>query len=79
MCTYEIIISYTWNIFNLYLIMKYFKIGKGRSGTGEVAWLLRTLDAMTEDQSWNPSTYVGWLTTTCNFSSGGSDALFWPP
>jgi hypothetical protein len=32
-----------------------------------------------EDLSLVSTTQVLWLTTACNFSSGGSDALFWTP
>lgn len=39
---------------------------------------LRVLADLPEDLSFSPSTQVGQLTTTCNFISRGSDALFCP-
>lgn len=39
---------------------------------------LRVLAHLPEDLSFSPSTQVGQLTATCNFSSRGSDALFCP-
>lgn len=34
---------------------------------------------LTEDQSLVPGTYIKQLTNASKSSSGGSDALFWPP
>ena len=45
---------------------------------GEMAQQLRAFTALAEDLSSIPSIQVRWLKTTCNSSSRGSDALFWP-
>lgn len=39
---------------------------------------LGALTVLREDQGWMPRTPQR-LATVCNSSSGGSDALFWPP
>jgi hypothetical protein len=48
------------------------------AGAGEMAQQVRALVAFPEDQCLITSTYIGYLTTSSNSSSGGSDALFWP-
>lgn len=40
--------------------------------------LLRRLATLTKDLNSDPSTHVGWLTSTRNSGSSRSDALFWP-
>jgi hypothetical protein len=41
-----------------------------------MAWWPRIYDAFTEDM--NPSTHIGWFTTTGNSSAREPDSLFWP-
>lgn len=40
---------------------------------------LRTQVPLPDDPSLVPITYIGQLTTTCNSTSMGSNAHFWPP
>lgn len=49
-----------------------------RHGAGEMAQQFRALDALAEDLSSDPNTYVRWLTNTDNSSLKGSSPLFWP-
>lgn len=42
------------------------------------AVLQRWFASLPQDLSLVPSTSIWWLTPTCNYSSTGSDALFWP-
>lgn len=46
-------------------------------GARAMAQCLRVLTLLPEDQSFNPRTHGWYLTSTCNYSSGGSSALFW--
>lgn len=43
---------------------------------GKMPQWVRALAVRAEDLGMAPSTHIGWLTTTCNSSSGRSSALF---
>ena len=42
----------------------------GGKGAGEMVHWLRTHTALVEDPSLDSRVHVGWLTTTCSYSSG---------
>lgn len=46
---------------------------------GEMDYLLRVLDALPEDPTSIPSTYMRWFTAACHSRSRGSDVFFWTP
>lgn len=48
------------------------------SGAEKIAQQLGVLDAL-EDPGLDPSPHIGWLTTTCNYSSKGFDTTSWFP
>jgi hypothetical protein len=54
------------------------QLKNGRKEIGEMAQELIALVPLGEDPGLFP-TSTSWLTTTCNFSSRGVNALFWPP
>lgn len=67
--------SYHQNKFHLRNEKDNYRIGKGKSWTGDGLHGERVRSPVAEDLSWVPSTYTGWLTTACNSSSRGPDAF----
>lgn len=67
--------SYHQNKFHLRNEKDNYRIGTGKSWTGDGLHGERVRSPVAEDLSWVPSTYTGRLTTACNSSSRGPDAL----